>query len=146
MEALGDRLGPILFQLPPRWNVNVERLEAFLDALPASVQGVFEFRDESWFDERVYEALDRHGAAFCIYDLAGTESPHVVTGGTAYVRLHGSGAAYEGAYTRQALGAWAGACSAWLRSGKDVYVYFDNDARGSAPNDALALKGMLEDA
>jgi len=141
--VLGDRLGPVLFQLPPRWRVDVERLEAFLEALPAGVRAVFEFRDASWFDDRVYQALDRHGAAFCIYDLAGTESPHVVTGDFAYVRLHGSGAAYEGAYTEQALGGWAGACSAWLRSGKDVYVYFDNDAGGAAPNDALALMKML---
>ena len=143
IDALGDRLGPVLFQLPPRWHVDVERLEAFLEALPAGVRAVFEFRDPSWFSERVYDLLDRHGAAFCIYDLAGSESPHVVTGGTAYVRLHGSGAAYEGAYSKQALGGWAGACSGWLRSGKDVFVYFDNDARGSAANDALALKKML---
>lgn len=145
MRTLGDRLGPVLFQLPPRWHVDLPRLNAFLEVLPADVRAVFEFRDASWFDDRVYEALDRHGAAFCIYDLAGTESPHVVTGGLAYVRLHGSGAAYEGDYTPRMLSGWAGACSAWRRAGHDVHVYFDNDAHGYAPKDAMALEGMLED-
>jgi uncharacterized protein YecE (DUF72 family) len=144
MAALGDTLGPVLFQLPPRWHVDVERLEAFLGVLPAAVRPVLEFRDASWFDDRVYEALDRHGAAFCIYDLAGTESPHVVTGGLAYVRLHGSGAAYEGDYTPRMLSGWAGACTAWRRAGHDVHVYFDNDAHGYAPKDALLLKEMLD--
>ena len=146
VTPLGERLGPLLFQLPPNWHVDLDRLAAFLEMLPAGVRAAFEFRDPTWFDDAVYELLDRHGAAFCIYDLAGTESPHVVTGDLAYVRLHGSGAAYEGGYTKRMLSGWAGACSAWLRAGRDVFVYFDNDARAHAPADAGALKEMLESA
>jgi len=143
VTPLGDRLGPLLFQLPPNWHADLDRLTAFLEVLPEEVRAVFEFRDRSWFCDGVFEALERHGAAFCIYDLAGSESPHVVTGDLAYVRLHGSGAAYEGGYTKRTLSGWAGACSAWLRGGRDVHVYFDNDAHAHAPEDARALKEML---
>lgn len=146
VTPLGDRLGPLLFQLPPNWHADLDRLTGFLEVVPAHVRAVFEFRDPSWFCDGVYEALERHGAAFCIYDLAGTESPHVVTGDLAYVRLHGSGAAYDGGYTKKALSGWAGACAAWLRSGRDVHVYFDNDAHAHAPRDARALTEMLETA
>lgn len=90
VEALDPKLGPILFQLPPRWHVDVERLEGFLEALPAGRRYAFEFRDESWFAAEVYDALARHNAAFCIYDLAGRRSPVEVTADFAYVRLHGS--------------------------------------------------------
>ena len=66
VDVLEDKLGPILFQLPPRWKVNPERLINFLKALPAGFRYTFEFRDSSWFDQRVMDALTDQGAAFCI--------------------------------------------------------------------------------
>src|SRR5438270_13006235 len=74
-EALGEKLGPILFQLPPRWRINLERLAEFLDALPKYHRYTFEFREPSWLVPQVYELLRRHNAAFCIYELAGFHSP-----------------------------------------------------------------------
>ncbi len=143
ISVLGDKLGAVLFQLPPRWRRNAERLEAFLAALPEGRRYAFEFRDESWFDESAYRALRERGAAFCIYDLAGRLSPKEVTADFVYVRLHGPGGAYEGNYDEGMLAAWARELSGWARQGRDVCCYFDNDQEGYAVRNALRLREML---
>jgi uncharacterized protein YecE (DUF72 family) len=142
--TLGDKLGPVLFQLPPRWHLNMERLLSFLDLLPKDCRFAFEFRDPSWFRPEVYNALSGSGAAFCIYDLGGVLSPKEVTSGVAYIRLHGPAGPYSGEYGTQALAGWAGACATWLKQGKEIYCYFDNDEAGHAPNDALRLARMMQ--
>lgn len=144
IETLGRRLGPILFQLPPKWRVNPQRLAHFLACLPKQHRYAFEFRDPSWFSEPVYEVLTQHQAALCIYDLAGNTTPKHVTCDFVYIRLHGPDAAYEGSYSPQTLAGWAGAMSTWNRQGKDIYCYFDNDQAGYAPQNALRLKQMLD--
>ncbi|MGC9529113.1 MAG: DUF72 domain-containing protein [Candidatus Bipolaricaulaceae bacterium] len=140
---LGPRLGPILFQLPPRWRCNPRRLAEFLAALPPEQRCAFEFRDPSWYRPETYRALAAHRAAFCIYHLAGHLSPKEVTADFAYIRLHGPGGAYQGQYDQATLAGWAGAISAWRRQGRDVYCYFDNDQRGYAPQDAARLSEMV---
>jgi uncharacterized protein YecE (DUF72 family) len=144
IEVLKGKLGPILFQLPPRWKRNAERLRSFLQAFPRRYVCTFEFRDPSWFDQEIYSLLSGAGAAFCIYHLAGALSPREVTAEFVYIRLHGPGNAYEGLYDRQTLSGWAGAISAWSGQGKTVYCYFDNDQNGYAPRNALELKAMLD--
>jgi len=144
VEALGDRLGPLLFQLPPSWHVNAERLERFLDALPDALRTTFEFRDPSWFDDDILELLRSHGAAFCVYHLAGRLSPKEVTADFVYVRLHGPGDKYEGSYDQETLSGWAGAFTSWARRGLDVYCYFDNDDSGYAAQNAVSLADMLD--
>lgn len=143
MQGLGDALGPILFQLPPHWHLNVKRLEEFLEVLP-SRPFAFEFRDPSWFDPRVYDLLDEPERAFCIYDLDGQLSPIETPGGFVYVRLHGPDGAYQGHYDKQTLAGWAGRLSGWAREGRDVFCYFDNDQAGCAVQNALELREMLE--
>jgi len=145
MEELGEKLGPILFQLPPNWNLNLDRLRSFLETLPGGHRFAFEFRDPSWFDEQTYEILAAHNAAFCIYELAGRLSPREVTTDWVYVRLHGPGDAYQGKYDAEALASWMGTFSTWMRQGKDVYCYFDNDEAGYAVQNAMALEAMAED-
>lgn len=140
---LGPKLGPILFQLPPRWPFNPERLEAFLAALPAAYRYALEFRDQSWLNPRAYESLARHGAAFCIYDFAGFLSPREVTADFVYLRLHGPKGPYQGQYSTRTLADWAGAIAAWADRGKEVFCYFDNDEAGYAAQDALRLKEMV---
>jgi uncharacterized protein YecE (DUF72 family) len=140
---LEDKLGPVLFQLPPRWRVNVARLRTFLGALPEGHRYTFEFRDHSWFNDEVCEALEESRAAFCIYDLEGELSLKRVTADFVYIRLHGPGGAYEGKYDARALRGWADAISSWEREGKDVYCYFDNDQAGYAAENALELKRLL---
>ena len=145
VDALEDKLGPILFQLPPRWRSNPERLEGFLEALPEGRRYAFEFRDRSWFDEKNYELLRSHGSSFCVYDLDGTISPEEITADFAYVRLHGPDGPYRGRYGAERLARWAGTFSAWLKEGLDVYCYFDNDEAGYAAQDALELARMMEE-
>jgi uncharacterized protein YecE (DUF72 family) len=143
-SVLQSKLGPILFQLPPRWKVNPARLRDFLKSLPDKFGYAFEFRDPSWFDDRIYKALREAGAAFCIYDLAGRLSPKETTADFVYIRLHGPGEAYQGRYDTQTLAGWAGAIHTWHHQGKEVYCFFDNDQAGYAAQDALRLREMID--
>ncbi len=143
METLGDKLGPILFQLPPRWHRNIERLERFLDALDHRHRWAFELRDHSWIDDSVLALLESRNTAFCIYELDGYLSPAQVTADFVYVRLHGPDGAYRGSYDDAALDHWADRIRAWTERGLDVYCYFDNDDAGYAVLNALALAERL---
>ncbi len=143
ITELGEKLGPILFQLPPRWSFNAERLRAFLAALPEKFRYALEFRDPRWINDETFQALADRGAAFCIYDIAGYLSPKEVTADFVYLRLHGPDGAYAGSYDRQTLAGWAGAISGWTGQGKDVFCYFDNDQAGYAAQNALELQEML---
>lgn len=140
IRILGEKLGPVLFQLPPAWNLNAGRLREFLEALPKGLRCAFEFRNAGWFTEEVYSILKGHNAAFCIYGLAGVESPRVVTADFVYVRLHGPSGAYSGSYSDEDILDWAKETAKWLGGGLDVYFYFDNDEAGYAVKDALRLK------
>jgi len=140
LEPLGEQIGPILFQLPPNWHQNVERLEAFLETLSADHRHVFEFRDPTWFGPATMEALAAHDAAFCMYELGPTLSPLAHTTRLAYVRLHGRDPAYEGRYASEVLDTWAGRVRSWVSDGMDVYVYFNNTSGdGHAPFGAQRL-------
>jgi uncharacterized protein YecE (DUF72 family) len=143
-RALKDKLGPFLFQLPPRWSINPERLDSFLDSLPKNLTCTFEFRDPSWFDPRTYRILEKHDAAFCIYHLAGRLSPREITAELVYVRLHGPGEAYQGKYDEETLSQWTERFLAWVADGKEVYCYFDNDEAGYAVQNAAQLREMVE--
>ncbi len=141
--ALGDALGPILFQLPPRWSFNEERLARFLEALPDGHRYAFELRDRSWLNDRALALLTDHGAALCIYELDGFVSPAEVTADFVYVRLHGPDGPYRGCYDTQALRPWASAISQWIARDLAVWCYFDNDENAYAPQNAAKLLSML---
>lgn len=143
-ERLRSKLGPILWQLPPRWNVNVERLEGFLRALPKKHRYAFELRNETWMSDEVLEVLRKYNAAFCIYELAGYQSPMEITADWAYVRLHGPTALkYQGSYTDEQLAMWAERIRTWSRKLEAIYVYFDNDDSAYAVQNALTLKRLV---
>ena len=144
-ERLRWKLGPILWQLPPRWNVNVERLEEFLALLPREHRYTFELRNESWMTDAVYDVLRRYNAAFCIYELAGYRSPLEITADWTYVRLHGpTEFKYQGSYSDEQLAEWAARIRSWSRKMKAIYVYFDNDDSAYAVENALTLKRLLK--
>jgi len=142
-ELLGDKLGPILFQLPPHWHLDLERLQSFLGMLPKDHRFAMEFRDPTWWVPEVYELLERHAVAFCIFELGGLCSPLKLTADVAYVRLHGPGGAYQGQYSDQALGRWAETFKRWRRGGRTVYCYLDNDQAGYAAQDAQRLQALV---
>lgn len=143
VEALEDKLGPVVFQLPGRFKPDRDRLERFIEALPRAHRYAFEFRDPAWFRPDILEVLAAHNVALCLYQFAGQEAPLEVTADFVYIRLHGPDGPYQGSYSDQALRTWAGRIRAWSKKGLDVYCYFDNDDRGFAPKNALSLKALL---
>jgi uncharacterized protein YecE (DUF72 family) len=100
VRGLGETLGPILYQLPPRWHFNGDRLREFAALLPRDIVHVLEFREPSWMDPDALALLDALGLAFCTHDMIGMTVPRVATGPLAYVRFHGSGGNIGGATTR----------------------------------------------
>lgn len=141
-RQLGSKLGPVLYQLPPRWPADVERLRAFLEALPQGVRHVMEFRDPSWYAPDVLGALRETGVALCLHDMAGSTAPRQRVGPLAYVRLHGV-TRYGGAYDDETLASWADWMTGEHERGHDVFVYFNNDVGGHAPRDAIRLRERL---
>jgi uncharacterized protein YecE (DUF72 family) len=139
---LGAAQGPMLYQLPPRWSIDVERLRVFLTALPPRRLHTIEFRDPSWYAEEVFELLDRRGVALCLHDMVGSATGQLAVGPFIYVRFHGP-AKYSGRYSDSVLGRWG----EWLREqrrlGKAIYAYFNNDAAAQAPRDADRLRRVL---
>lgn len=138
---LRHKLAVVLWQLPPRWKANPDRLDAFLSAVPREVRHAFEFRDESWYADEVCDVLGRHGAAFCEHDIISRPPPRL-TGDFRYVRFHGRTGRYSGRYGPAALAPRARDFARFARRG-DVYVYFNNDTGGHAIADARDLMAML---
>lgn len=139
----GEKLGPVLFQLPPRWRVNRSRLAAFLQLLPSGFRYAMEFRDTSWHCPAVWELLSEYGVAWCQYDLQGLLAPERIIAGMAYLRLHGPEPdAYCGSYDNAALRGWATKLKAWQHAGNEVWVFFDNDQAGYAPANAQQLRKL----
>jgi uncharacterized protein YecE (DUF72 family) len=144
MKLLRDHLGPILFQLPPKWKIDLGRLRGFISILPKDYRYAFEFRDSSWFGTKTEDILHEAGIALCIYDFEKRQSPLSVTTDFVYIRLHGPESAYKGKYSDSALLEWATVISSWLDEGKEIFCYFDNDEAGYAAQNALTLKSMLD--
>jgi len=144
-RGLGPKLAAVVWQLPRNVRRNLERLEAFARALHAwrAPRHAIEFRHPSWFDDGVAACLRDHGIAVCQSDAADWPLWDVVTADLVYVRLHGRPVTYASAYRRGTLQAWATRIRRWLREGRDVHAYFDNDALGHAPHDALALLDLV---
>jgi len=124
--SLGNRLGPILFQLPPNLKKDVERLRAFLATLPPDRRYTIEFRHETWFDDEVFDLLRERDIPLCIIDQPEFASPHVATASWGYLRLH------RFDYDAAGLAAWAARIVD--HSWNEAYVYFKHDEGvGSGP-------------
>ena len=143
INLLGERLGPVLFQLPPRWQMDLDRLSNFLGHLPGGYQHTIEFRNPNWHRNAVYDLLSQNGVAFCIYDFNYYQSPIITTADFVYIRLHGPGQAYRDPYDLDMLNRWADRIRGWVAQGKDVYCYFDNTFHGYAWENAKSLLEML---
>jgi uncharacterized protein YecE (DUF72 family) len=142
-RRLGSTLGPVLFQLPPRWKANVERLAEFLSILPKRHRFALEFRDESWYRPPVYELLRLHNVAICLHDWQEIRSPKQLTANFTYIRFHGSGSRYGGNYPVACLREWADKIRSWQEELREVFVYFNNDIGGHAIRNARSLRAML---
>ncbi len=141
-KRLEHAFGPVLYQLPPRWPVNLERLAAFLAALPRRRRHAIEFRDPSWYAPEALALLERHRVALCLHDMAGSASGRHAVGPFVYVRFHGV-QKYSGSYSDAALDEWAAWLAECARRGRAVYAYFNNDTGGHAPRDAVRLRDRI---
>ena len=144
IDLLGKKLGPIVFQLPPWWEADAERLDSFLAALPQRHRYAFELRNPTWHSPEICRILRRHNAAFCIFEIAGFHSGFDITANFTYVRLHGPGGAYQGSYPAATLRKWADRIRGWRQDLRAVCVYFDNDQSAYAVENALELKRLVE--
>lgn len=141
VKPLQEKLGPILFQLPPSLVFDESTAEAFFAGLDRGCRHTVEARHPSWLEPAAMDCLKRYEIAWCISDTA-NRYPYkeAVTSDFIYIRLHGSGTLYASDYTRAELKAWAEKIRSW---GMDTYVYFDNDAMGYAPRNAITLNQLL---
>ncbi len=144
-QLLKEKLGPILFQLPPYLKIDLEVLEKFLKTLPPKYRYVFEPRNKTWYSPSVYQLFKKFNVSLCISSTPNYPSAEVITSDFLYLRLHGSKELYSSKYTTKELTFFAKKIKKWIKSGLDVYVYFDNDAFGYAVENALELKGLLKD-
>lgn len=148
-QCLGRRLGPLLLQFPASFACDLPRLAAFLEQVQRSghpsspLRLAFEFRHESWFVEETYELLRQHDAALCIADSPDYPRRDVVTARFVYFRLHGRRQLFASQYTDAELSEEARNIRRWLRSGLDVYAYFNNDALARAVQNAQTLARLV---
>lgn len=143
---LGDRLGPVLYQLPPRWHRDLDRLRVFLETLPADRAQAVEFRDATWYDPSVFALLREHDVTLCLHDMRGSTAPVERIGPFAYMRFHGSTGGYGGRYAEETLRTWADRLVEWSAADVPCWVYFNNDVGGHAPRDATRLREMVYSA
>jgi uncharacterized protein YecE (DUF72 family) len=139
LQILGKKCGPVLFQLPPQFCANRDRLANFINLLPATYRYAFEFRHASWYEDPILELLHDHDIALCLSDHHDAPSPWIVTARHVYVRGHGPGGRYRGTYPEPTLESWAAHIEIWRNAKRAVYVYFDNDQKSAAPKDAKRL-------
>jgi uncharacterized protein YecE (DUF72 family) len=139
-NILQEHLGPVLYQLPPSFHKDLDRLKDFLLALLKKRVAVFEFRHESWFSQDTYDLLKEFNAAFCIHDLVSIPTPRVITSDIIYVRFHGPTGKYEGNYSKSSLQSWAKWIKDNFKGKKAVYAYFNNDYNAYAVKNAKTLK------
>jgi uncharacterized protein YecE (DUF72 family) len=143
LRLLRAKAGPVLFQLPPHFEANRERLAAFLKMVPRRRRCVFEFRHRSWYDDAIFELLEVRNVALCISDHHDAPAPWVVTAQHVYLRPHGPGGRYQGSYDDKTLRDWARRIRGWQREGRDVFCFFDNDQKSAAPKDARRLIDLI---
>ncbi len=141
-----DKLGVILFQLPPSMKKDAALLKDFLLLLDKDKRYAFEFRHKSWISDDIYSILKEYNVAFCISDTPEYPYAEVITANFSYIRLHGHTVLYASNYTEEQLRRYAYLVNQWNKNGIFAYIYFDNDFSGYAVKNALQLKKMISDS
>ena len=144
LRLLGGKAGPVLFQLPPQFRKNRERMASFIRLLSRRRRYAFEFRHSSWYEDDILDLLRDNDIALCISDHHDAPAPWVVTARHVYLRGHGPTGRYHGHYAPKTLQSWASRLHDLQRRQHEIYVYFDNDQKSAAPKDALRLISIVE--
>ncbi|MEW6162603.1 MAG: DUF72 domain-containing protein [Nitrospirota bacterium] len=143
-SLLKEKLGVVLWQFPPTFTMDLERLKDFLDALkPYCMRNTFEFRNRTWIDKKVIELLEKEKAALCMADWPDFLNRLPLTANFVYIRRHGEGGSYATSYSTELLKDDAKRIKAYLRQKRDVFIYFNNDAFGYAPKNAKELASLI---
>ncbi|MEA3328572.1 MAG: DUF72 domain-containing protein [Candidatus Omnitrophota bacterium] len=140
---LKEKLGPVLYQLPPSMKKDSPRLEAFLKKLPSDIKNVIEFRNPSWLDKEIFDILKKHNIAHCIISMPDFPVRKEITADFVYIRMHGGEVLYGSNYSTKELRSWADDIKKFLKKGLDVYVYFNNDANAYAIKNATTLRKLM---
>jgi uncharacterized protein YecE (DUF72 family) len=141
---LKNKLGPILYQLPPNLHKDLGLLESFVKLLPKKHIAVFEFRHESWYSQDTYDLLKKFNVVFCIHDMPSNPSPRVVTADVIYVRFHGPTGRYSGSYSNAQLKKWAHWIKQNSKQTRAIFAYMNNDIKGHAVKNAKMLTEQFQ--
>jgi uncharacterized protein YecE (DUF72 family) len=144
VALLKEKLGPLLYQLPPGLHRDDDILTNFLANLPRELKHAIEFRHESWLTEGVFDILRRYHSGFCVFDLPALTSPLAATADFAYIRFHGSDSLYSSSYSDKEMADWAEKIAKLADNLESVYIYFNNDIAGYALQNALTIRNYLE--
>ncbi|MBC8387054.1 MAG: DUF72 domain-containing protein [Actinobacteria bacterium] len=142
-SELGEKLGPILFQMPPNMKKDKERLKKFLEILPKNCSYAFEFRDESWFCNDIYRLLNKFRCAIVISSSPKFPIHYKITGNFCYMRMHGNRELYSSSYTEDELRKVAKFISKNQKNNIQTYIYFNNDIEGYAVDNAKLLLELI---
>ena len=137
IQGLEDKLGPILFQLPPFFRKDAGILAAFLEQLPDGVRAAFEFRHKSWFDDEIFASLRKHNAALCIAESADLSTPIEATANFGYLRLRRED------YGPEDIARWSETLRSHTSKWSDAFVYFKHEEQGMGPKLATQLINSL---
>jgi len=146
VKGLGEKLGVVLWQFPNNFKLkdeNIKRLEAFIESLPVNIRQAFEFRDESWFVDNVFELLNKYNAGIAMNDSSVFPKMEKITGDFCYIRFHGPSNLYSSSYSDEELKIWAEKIKKYSKK-YDIYCYFNNDVNGYAIENAKRLKELLK--
>jgi len=143
LKSLKEKAGPVLFQLPPQFEADCDRLARFLRILPQRYRYAFEFRHPSWYASQVIDVLREHDVSLCLSDHHHAPAPWVATAKHVYIRGHGPGGRYKDNYAEHTLREWARHIRNWRRQNRFVFAFFDNDQKSAAPADARRLMALL---
>ena len=137
VSGLGEKLGPVLFQLPPNFRKDTFVLGDFVNGLPGGIRATFEFRHESWFDDEIFDTLKAGKAALCIADTEKLETPKVATANYGYLRLRRED------YARTDVERWTEFVREQGSGWNDVFIYFKHEEAGIGPKLARQMMELL---
>ena len=143
-SVLKEKLGVILWQLPPTFNMDIERFKGFLEALrPYGIRNTFEFRNETWINKKILSLFEKENIALCMADHPDFLGDLPATADFVYIRRHGEGGSYTTSYSNESLKEDAKYIKDHLKKKKDVFMYFNNDASGYAAKNAMELVSLI---
>ena len=143
-SLLKEKLGPLLYQLPPGMQRDDEILTGFLQGLPKGYKYVIEFRHQSWLTDEVFRILRQYNTGLCVFDMPDLSCPLLATADFAYIRFHGRDSLYSSCYTENELAEWANRIAGLSEDLESVYIYFNNDVSGYALKNTVTIRKYLE--